>query len=571
VFWLGALGATEQQLHALEQKEFVERARRSSVAGETEYSFRHLLVRDVAYGQIPRAARAERHRGAAEWIESLGRPEDHADLVAHHYANALELARAAGQSTDEIAAKASMAFREAGDRSSSLNALAQSERYYAQALALMSQENADYFEVLLRHATVLSLSTGEGAEQLLAARDGLLAAGNREAAAEAELALADLAWHEGRGAVASEHSEAARKLVAGSPPSRVHATVLSNIARYHMLADRNAAAIEVGNEALKMAGELGLDDIRSHALNNVGVARIVRGDVEGLADLEESIAIAARLQLPGDLSRGYNNLATMKSLLGRLAEAEVDLAESVRIARRFGFYGSVQFGAGPTIATHYGSGRWDELVATADEYLAEVGGESYQSGGTYIFRALVRLARDDESGATADADAGIELARRAADPQAIIPVLANAALVRVQSGDMDGAESLLDETLDALRALPDLGFPAIELPTVAWVARTLGRSQGVVELADGEVLQSPWVRAGRSIAVGDLRAAADLFAEIGATADEAFYRLHAAEQFAREGRRAEADEQLRPALAFFRSVDAKRYVREGEALLAASA
>ena len=31
------------------------RARSSSVAGETEYAFRHVLVRDVAYGQIPRA------------------------------------------------------------------------------------------------------------------------------------------------------------------------------------------------------------------------------------------------------------------------------------------------------------------------------------------------------------------------------------------------------------------------------------------------------------------------------------------------------------------------------------
>ena len=43
VFWLGALGATEQQLHPLQQKEFVQRARRSSVEGETEYAFKHLL------------------------------------------------------------------------------------------------------------------------------------------------------------------------------------------------------------------------------------------------------------------------------------------------------------------------------------------------------------------------------------------------------------------------------------------------------------------------------------------------------------------------------------------------
>jgi hypothetical protein len=58
---------------------------------------------------------------------------------------------------------------------------------------------------------------------------------------------------------------------------------------------------------------------------------------------------------------------------------------------------------------------------------------------------------------------------------------------------------------------------------------------------------------------------------MGIPSDEAFFRLRAAEQLVAEGRRAEADEQLRPALAFYRGVGANRYVREGEALLAESA
>jgi predicted ATPase len=129
VFWLGALGATERQLHALQQKEFVQRARRSSVEGETEFAFRHLLVRDVAYGQIPRADRAEKHRRVAEWIGALGRPEDHAEMVAYHYLNALQLARAAGRDVQALAAPARSALREAGDRAASLSAFAQAERY----------------------------------------------------------------------------------------------------------------------------------------------------------------------------------------------------------------------------------------------------------------------------------------------------------------------------------------------------------------------------------------------------------------------------------------------------------
>ena len=100
VIWEGALAAisklprpvVEERLHALRRKEFIRGERHSSVAGETQYSFLHLLMRDVAYGQIPRAARAERHRLAAEWLESLpaDRAEDRAEMLAHHYLSALD-------------------------------------------------------------------------------------------------------------------------------------------------------------------------------------------------------------------------------------------------------------------------------------------------------------------------------------------------------------------------------------------------------------------------------------------------------------------------------------------------
>src|SRR2546423_11784722 len=80
VFWAGALvrigetdrPAAEELLHGLNRKEFVRRAQRSSLGGEHEFAFRHILVRDVAYSQIPRSARLDKHLRAAEWIESMG-------------------------------------------------------------------------------------------------------------------------------------------------------------------------------------------------------------------------------------------------------------------------------------------------------------------------------------------------------------------------------------------------------------------------------------------------------------------------------------------------------------------
>ena len=64
--------------------------------GQAEYAFCHALVRDVAYAQIP-GGRGPPHRAAAEWLEALAgdRAADHAELIAHHYSQALVLARAA--------------------------------------------------------------------------------------------------------------------------------------------------------------------------------------------------------------------------------------------------------------------------------------------------------------------------------------------------------------------------------------------------------------------------------------------------------------------------------------------
>ena len=76
------------------------------MAGEAEYTFVHALLRDVAYGELPRSARLARHRATAAWITdragaALG--ED-AEIVIAHLERALELATATGAAdeTDEI-------------------------------------------------------------------------------------------------------------------------------------------------------------------------------------------------------------------------------------------------------------------------------------------------------------------------------------------------------------------------------------------------------------------------------------------------------------------------------------
>ena len=188
VFWSGALAVmnglqrwtVEESLHRLERKEFVRRERRSSVATETEYAFRHVLVRDVAYGQVPRALRAEKHRLAAEWIEALSADrEDRAEMLAHHYLSALEFARAAGQEVEPIAERARVALREAGDRAYTLSAFAAAASFYRGAVELWPLDDPERGHLLLRYGRSLFLSDwrSDVSGILEEARDLLLGSG----------------------------------------------------------------------------------------------------------------------------------------------------------------------------------------------------------------------------------------------------------------------------------------------------------------------------------------------------------------------------------------------------------
>src|SRR3954465_4605605 len=112
VFWggvVGEMGGVDETtvrtgMQELGRKELVRAVRETSVKDQNEYAFWHALVRDVAYSQIPRAQRAQKHVAAAQWIERMAgeRVTDHAELLAYHYERALELARATGSETQAL-------------------------------------------------------------------------------------------------------------------------------------------------------------------------------------------------------------------------------------------------------------------------------------------------------------------------------------------------------------------------------------------------------------------------------------------------------------------------------------
>ena len=103
-FWRGGLltllgrthdaASTDERLEELVHAEILERRAQSRFSDEMEYGFRHVLLRDAAYGLLTDADRALGHRLSCAYLEQVGETEPM--VLAEHARAGDDLARAAG-------------------------------------------------------------------------------------------------------------------------------------------------------------------------------------------------------------------------------------------------------------------------------------------------------------------------------------------------------------------------------------------------------------------------------------------------------------------------------------------
>jgi class 3 adenylate cyclase/tetratricopeptide (TPR) repeat protein len=559
LFWPGALAALgaagdelRTRLRSLERRELIRRQPSSSVAGEDEYAFRNALVREVAYRLLPRSRRAEKHLLAADWIERLaeGR-EDHAASRAEHYRAALSFAR----DSSRFALQARRALRDAGDRAFALASPGRAADYYAQALELWPQDDLERPRVLLDLGRALYRHDRSGEAQLAEAREGLLAHGDAEAAAEADVALAMAHFARGRRAESTACLERAADLLRDAPPSRAKVYVLSTLSSFWTLA-RPAASLAAGAEALAMAEELRDDELRARCLRIVGAGRALRGDPEGVAQLEEAIALARGVDSFEAVPALTNLAATYMSAgdLGRTFELQREASE---LAERFADAMTVHWLSAERVLEHYWCGRWDAAWELATRLLGEQSGADID-GLVRIVCARIALARGDGERALAESERALETARRARDSQFFLPALATRARVLAETGQGDTAR-LVDELL--LEVRDDDVVVALYGPDLAYVLLALERGDALRELAARVQASSPWLDAVTALGNHDYAAAAATYAEIGSQPDAALAHAHAARAAATAGALETAEEHRAAALAFFASVGAEVYAR----------
>jgi class 3 adenylate cyclase len=98
-FWQGAVARLmahqdlDPLLYELEQRAFITERSRSTIAGEVEYAFNHILIRDVVYATMPRRLRGAAHEAVADWITEISgeRRNEHIEVLARHYEHAYDL------------------------------------------------------------------------------------------------------------------------------------------------------------------------------------------------------------------------------------------------------------------------------------------------------------------------------------------------------------------------------------------------------------------------------------------------------------------------------------------------
>ena len=478
VFWSGAVAemarrderAVRADLHELARKELVRPVRRSSMEGQAEYSFWHILVRDVAYGQIPRAARAARHRAAAEWIVGMagGRVEDHAELLAHHYGQALELARAAGESghAKELEAPAGAFLVMAGERAMRLD-VAKAESYFRRALALLPDQHADRPSVLAKVAEAAwqggrFLEANRVYEEAIADFE---AGGDLFGAGEAKVRLADLLQVHGETVLGENVLAEAVLTLERLPASRGLASAYVMTARRKIFDGLDDEALAYSEKALDIARDVDAREQVVRARQFRGFSRFDLGDLGGLEDLREALRLGLEWGLGLETANAHLNLGDwLWQVEGPESGLEVH-REGIAFAERRGLRQAAMWIRAETAWILFELGEWDDLIRAADEVATweQANRGTQLQGITLPCKARVMLFRGQVQEAAELAARFLPVAREIRDLQVLLPALGTAALIERAKGNASSAVRLIEEWFRKIKEgtnwLRGLNFP----------------------------------------------------------------------------------------------------------------
>ena len=194
VFWSGALSASTARLgsgctrSSARSSSGASDARRSPA--RTSSPFATCSFATSRTGRSRARDRAAKHARRGGWIEALGRPQDHAELLAHHYLAALELDRSGDLVSGEIRDRAAGCAH--GRRGARVRVEQLRRRGGLRARRARPRRRGwpGRPRLLFQLGKAESSTAGEGRDALLEAAQAFEASGDVALAAEARVLLA---------------------------------------------------------------------------------------------------------------------------------------------------------------------------------------------------------------------------------------------------------------------------------------------------------------------------------------------------------------------------------------------
>jgi class 3 adenylate cyclase/tetratricopeptide (TPR) repeat protein len=502
-FWQGSLDtlAAEEGLEladaliALEEKDLVVSRPGSRLAGEHEYAFKHALIRDVAYGTLPKSVRARKHAEVGRFIEerSSERGEAAVALVAEHYGQAATLAPTANLDPAErdIVLERALRFGEAaGDAAASLYSNQEAFNHYTAALALEDGLDAaaearigeKLGDIALRLGRVDSaVEVWERCLDYHRREEDLARVGDLHRKIGAGL------WHKGEREASIDHYQKGIDLLKDGPPCLELVRLYEEAASLYMHTGDNMLAIYASEKALRLAERLGEAAAASRAH---GIFGRVFGRIGDSAKARENLERSVELARESDPGEAVRALLTLGYHL-EVSEAEYEGAasaylEALELSEQVGDLPSqVELHAALAQVAVYRA-DWDQVEAstTASTTLAEREGLTGKLCFPYVMRGVLHWREGDWDGAVEICRRAHELGEQVGRSEVAFAALFWLAAALRDSGDHSGAETALSQALDVCERA---GLIAQSIEAISARAVTMalgGRMDGAREAAE---------------------------------------------------------------------------------------
>jgi class 3 adenylate cyclase/tetratricopeptide (TPR) repeat protein len=466
-FWEGSLAPLaraegrdlDSTLVALQEKQILAPGAPGRLAGERELAFKHVLIRDVAYGMLPKTVRSRKHYEVGSFIEERAgdRTDEVVALLAEHYGRAAALGREGGLPVDELRPIRDRAVRfldEAGDAAALLYSNREAASHYRHARGICVGGDPEVSARIGEKLGDVSLRLGRVDEAIavwLECLEFYRGEENLERVADLHRRIGAGLSHKGDRQAAIEHYQKGINLLKDGSPRIELVRLYEEAAWLYLNTGDNMLAIYASEKALRLAERLGEMPAASRAHGIFGRVFGRIGDtVKARENLERAVELA-RDSDPGE------TIVALSALGRHLEVSEADVGgaraayeEALGLAEQMGILpAQVELHASLAQLAVY-SADWEtvERSTEASAELAEREGLVGKLSVPFALRGLLRWREGDLDEATVLFHRAHELAEQVGWSEVAFQALFGLATTLRDSGDLAGATVTLDRALD---------------------------------------------------------------------------------------------------------------------------